>query len=118
MDIVIGSILGVLFHEAIRIYRCFLSKRTIIPKNGFGKRINAIIYIVVLCVFVLVSFYLTTFLGITNPVAAFVFGVSVPNGLSNLKPISKPEQVDDFWSEQSNVKFSHHMSSWITEYYE
>ena len=72
-----SAILGVLFHEAIRIYRCMISGKKIIPNSGLNSKANVLIYSLVILVFAGVAFVLAGSIAGDNPIAAFVFGVNI-----------------------------------------
>jgi len=105
---VLLAILGVLFYESIRLYRCFLSNSNYIPDIGFGSKISKILYATVLIVFIIVSIIASYYLGDSDPFNSFLLGVGVPTGSRFITPpnSSSDTHIDDMASDEFGGKKS------------
>lgn len=110
MYLALYSVLGVAFYEAIRIYRCFLSKSNPIPDVGLGVKTSRIVYVAVLLVFVAVAYLLSAQLVPGSRIEAFLFGVGIPTGTRFITPPVKVSdrpgdvQVDDLETEEHGLR--------------
>lgn len=102
MDLVLifYSVLGTLFYEAIRLYRCFATGSSAIPDVGLSPYVARAVYVGVIVVFVVVAATVTVHFEVDKPYHAFFLGVGIPTGSRLLTPASRPtsDQVDDFAS--------------------
>lgn len=101
-----SALLGLAFYEAIRGYRCVKAGRPFIPKVGRSAVPAAVLYVVVLLVFGLVSSLSVYALAVTTPQIAFVCGFSVPTGSRLLTPAMQSvpdDNVEDSASEEYGV---------------
>lgn len=116
-EVLLGSVLGVLFHETIRIRKKASQNKKWIPSFGLGKKYNLILFLITLSIFCLAAGFLSKYVAQSNPIAAFIFGTSVPEGLKTLKPANhdNEEVVDDFLSDRPNLKDRFH--NWLNSYY-
>ncbi|MEL6778549.1 MAG: hypothetical protein AAFO06_14960 [Cyanobacteria bacterium J06597_16] len=118
----LGGVLGVLFHEAVRIYRCILAEKPVIPSAGFGLRGNTVIYVLVILVFIAVAIFFTEYFAQGNSVASLFFGFGIPSGSRLISPVAKVsqaegEKLDDFWSEENRPpSLSERFSRWLSMY--
>lgn len=118
---ILGSVLGVLFHEAVRVVRCFSAGQPIVPSAGLGAKVNAIIYGFAVAIFMLVAVLCTRYFANGNPYAGFLFGIGIPRGAGLIEPV-KPlkqagsDQADDFWSERHTASLLDRTRHWLQMY--
>ena len=116
-EVITGAVLGVFFHETIRIRKKANQKKRWVPSFGFGKRYNLILFLITLFVFCLVAAFLSRYVAQSNPIAAFIFGTSVPEGLKAFKPMHQDDEeiIDDFLSDKPS--FKDRFYNWLDTYY-
>ena len=111
------SILGVLFFEALRIYRCYVNSESIVPNVGVSPAVATSVYALIMVVFAVVAFCLSSVIGDGTEVEAFLFGFSVPSGSTLLKPNASGggDEVEDLESEVRRPLAT--AKAWIDRYY-
>lgn len=128
MEMIFSGVLGVIFHEAVRVYRCIIGGTPIIPSVGLTPNARGFIYFLVILVFILVASTFTHYFAQGNPVAGFLFGIGVPSGTRLIAPVKRTQQagteddqVDDFWSEEAIAKNKRKpigiSKLWLGQYY-
>lgn len=119
-EIIFFAILGTLFYEAVRIYRCIVSGSKLIPDVGLRKDVTLALYVGAVLVFILVSGTVVVQFEIERSHHAFFLGVGVPTGTRLISPPGKPtgEQIDDLASQEYGPKPSFYSRAkiWLRRY--
>lgn len=112
----LAAILGVVFHEAVRIYKVIRSNNQILPDIAELRYISWVIYILVLIIFCIVSVIASVQLASENIISSIWLGFSIPLGLKFTTSTSQSsESVDDHLS-QTSTPFLMKIRDWIFEY--
>lgn len=100
MLIILNAILGVIFFEAIRLYRCFIGKKEYIPTVGFNRKAEVLLYITVIIIFMITAISIAHYKA-GDPFNAIVIGFAVPSGTRLLSPTKTVENtnIEDITSE-------------------